>query len=59
VQRKVLTPLDRPDKATVSERILDFQARYNQTARPFHWRFARIDLQERLQAIVDPKSKNL
>jgi transposase len=51
VQRKVLTPMDLPDKAAVTNRILDFQNRYNQTAKPFRWNFTRADLQERLQAI--------
>jgi transposase len=50
VQRKVLTPMDLPDKALVGNRILVFQDRYSQTAKPFRWNFTRSDLQKRLQA---------
>lgn len=53
VQRKVLTPMDLPDKAAVAERILDFQRRYDETAKPFRWNFTRVDLQERLQALTN------
>lgn len=59
VQRKVLTPMDLSDKVAVTNRILDFQERYAQTAKPFRWNFTRADLQERLQTITDQKSKNL
>jgi len=59
VQRKALTPMDLPDKVAVTHRILDFQRRYDQTAKPFRWNFTRADLQERLQTIADQKSKNL
>ena len=58
VQRKVLTPLDLPDSVTVGERILDFQERYDRTAKPFRWKFTRQDLQDRLQALADTKSEN-
>jgi transposase len=53
VQRKALTPMDLPDKEAVTNRILDFQMRYNQMAKPFHWRFTRADLQERLHAVTN------
>lgn len=52
VQRKALTPMDLPDKAAATERILDFQTRYDRTAKPFRWNFTRADLHERLQAIA-------
>jgi len=48
VQRKVLTPNDFPDLAAVERRLLAFEARYNDTAAPFHWRFTRADLARRL-----------
>jgi hypothetical protein len=48
VQRKVLTPNDFPDLAAVERRLLAFEARYNDTAVPFHWRFTRADLDRRL-----------
>jgi len=47
--RKALTPMDLPHKQAVKERILGFQERYNETAKPFHWNFTRDDLLERLK----------
>jgi DDE superfamily endonuclease len=44
VQRKVLTPNDFTDLAEVTQRLLGFQHRYEQTAVPFDWRFTRADL---------------
>ena len=51
VQRKVLTPNDFPDLAAVEARLLAFEALYNDTAVPFHWRFTRHQLEERLAAL--------
>ena len=48
VQRKVLTPNDFPDLPAVERRLLAFEARDNDTAVPFHWRFTRADLDRRL-----------
>jgi transposase len=48
--RKALTPMDLPHKQNVKERILGFQERYNETARPFCWNFTRDDLLERIKA---------
>jgi transposase len=59
VQRKVLTPMDLPDRTAVAARILNFQERYDRTAKPFRWKFTRQDLQNRLQALADTKSDNL
>ena len=53
VQRKVLTPNDFPDLAAVERRLLAFEARYNDTARPFNWRFTRADLERRLAQLPD------
>jgi hypothetical protein len=47
VQRKVLMPNDFPDLAAVERRLLAFETRYNDTARPFDWRFTRQDLDRR------------
>lgn len=52
VQRKVLTPNDFPDLAAVEQRLLDFETLYNDTAVPFHWRFTRADLEDRLAALA-------
>ena len=51
VQRKVLTPNDLPDLAAVEQRLLAFERRYNDTAVPFHWRFPRQHLEDRLAAL--------
>jgi hypothetical protein len=44
VQRKVLTPNDFPSLAAVKDRLLRFQARYAQAAKPFQWTFTRRDI---------------
>ena len=51
VQRKALTPNDFADLAAVEQRLLDFAALYNDTAVPFHWRFTRQQLEDRLAAL--------
>jgi hypothetical protein len=51
VQRKALTPNDFPDLAAVEQRLLDFATLYNDTAVPFHWRFTRQQLEDRLAAL--------
>lgn len=51
VQRKVLTPLDVADKATLTQRLLDFQDYYQEVAKPFSWNFTADDLKQRLEAV--------
>jgi hypothetical protein len=51
VQRKVLTPMEVTDKERLSQRVLDFQDYYQQTARPFSWKFTADDLKKRLEAL--------
>jgi hypothetical protein len=51
IQRKVLTPNDFPDLRAVEQRLLAFEARYNDTAVPFNWRFTRADLERRLRQL--------
>lgn len=46
VQRKVLTPNDFSSLDAVAERLLEFQSYYEQIARPFEWKFTRVQLQE-------------
>ena len=53
VQRKVLTPNDFPDLAAVETRLRAFEALYNDTAAPFHWRCTRQQLDDRLAALPD------
>jgi transposase len=39
LQRKVVTPNDFTDLTVIEKRLTDFEDRYNQTARPFRWKF--------------------
>ncbi len=48
VQRKVVTPNDFTSLRELEDRLLAFQARYEQTADPFQWTFTRTDLAELL-----------
>ena len=50
-QRKVLTPMDVADEETLANRVLDFQDYYQETAKPFSWKFTAEDLKERLDAL--------
>jgi hypothetical protein len=55
VQRKVLTPNDFDSLDEVAHRLMSFQKRYQQTAKPFQWKFTRHDLQE----LMDRLSKRV
>jgi hypothetical protein len=44
VQRKVLTPNDIASLPELEERLLRFQDRYQEIAKPFHWTFTRKNL---------------
>jgi hypothetical protein len=44
IQRKVLTPNDFLSLDEVKSRLLQFEERYEQIAKPFEWRFTRDDL---------------
>jgi hypothetical protein len=44
VQRKVITPNDFSSLAALKDRLLRFQVRYAQAAKPFQWTFTRRDL---------------
>ena len=47
-----LTPNDFTDLDAVNDRLLAFEARYNETAAPFDWRFTRTDLDQLLDRIA-------
>jgi len=53
VQKKALTPNDFPHLQAVEKRLLDFQIRYQEVARPFSWKFTRKDLKERIKLVSD------
>jgi hypothetical protein len=48
VQRKVLSPNDFTDLDAITGQLSAFEARYNQTARPFKWKFTTTDLDDLL-----------
>jgi hypothetical protein len=52
VQRKLLTPDNHASLDTLAAQLIAFEARYNQAARPFDWRFNRDDLAHLLQRIA-------
>ena len=56
IQRKVLTPNDFASLDDVAARLLGFQRRYEQIAKPFAWKFTRDDL-SRLLADVSAIKK--
>jgi len=47
----VLTPNDFPDLETLQRTILQFQALYNQIAKPFKWKYTKDDLKKTLEKI--------
>lgn len=51
VQRKVLTPMDVTDQAMLTTRLLNFQDYYQETAKPFSWKFTADDLKKRLETL--------
>ena len=55
VQRKVLSPNDFTDLDDVIHRLSAFETRYNQTARPFKWKFTTTDLTELLTRLDNHK----
>jgi transposase len=52
VQRKLLTPDHAANLNILAERLTAFEARYNEAARPFDWRFNRDDLDQLLNRIA-------
>lgn len=48
IQRKVIKPADFSNLEALADRLRRFEDRYNATARPFEWRFSRLDLAEML-----------
>jgi hypothetical protein len=51
VQRKCLTPNDFASLAAIEQRLLTFQRRYEQAAKPFEWKFTRADLAQLLRRL--------
>lgn len=61
VQRKVVTPNDFTSLDQVEDRLTAFERRYNETARPFKWKFTPADLEDLLARIErhEQKEQNL
>ena len=60
VQKKAVSPNDFASTAQLSATLLAFTGRYNQTARPFNWKFTAADLArllERITAREEPPGK--
>ncbi|MEV6097075.1 transposase [Nocardia sp. NPDC051981] len=51
VQRKVFSPNDFTSLDQAEDRLIAFERRYNQTARPFKWEFTPADLEDLLARI--------
>jgi hypothetical protein len=51
LQRKVVTPNDFTSLDQVKDRLIAFEQRYNQAARPFKWKFTPADLEDLLARI--------
>jgi hypothetical protein len=50
-QKKVVTPNDFASLEQLSRTLLGFVDRYNQTARPFSWKFTASDLRDLMNRI--------
>ena len=51
LQRKVLTPNDFDSLKSLAQRIIAFQGRYEQTAKPFEWKFTKDDLSKMMKRL--------
>jgi DDE superfamily endonuclease len=56
VQRKVLTPADFLSLPQLEDNLLRFQDYYAQSAKPFEWKFTRVDLEKLLSRITLAKA---
>jgi hypothetical protein len=53
VQRKVLTPNDFKELEVLGQKLLGFQSRYEEIAKPFKWKFTKEDLKRILSNLSD------
>lgn len=53
IQKKVVSPNDFASLEQLSETLLAFVRRYNQTAKPFSWKYTATDLADLLQRISE------
>jgi hypothetical protein len=60
IQKKVISPNDFTSTGQLAATLMAFTSRYNQTARPFNWKFTAADLAgllERITAHDEPAEK--
>jgi transposase len=53
IQKKVVSPNDFPSLEKLSETLLAFIGRYNQTAKPFNWKYTATNLKDLLHRISE------
>jgi hypothetical protein len=58
IQKKVVSPNDFPSLEKLSETLLAFVGRYNQTAQPFSWKYTADDLKDLLRRISEHEKAN-
>jgi transposase len=58
IQKKVVSPNDFPSLEKLSEILLAFVDRYNQTARPFSWKYTAADLTDLLRRISEHEKQD-
>jgi transposase len=59
IQKKVISPNDFASLNELQRTLLAFTGRYNQTARPFNWKFTSADLADLLARISDRNQSDL
>jgi hypothetical protein len=59
IQRKVIKPADFADMSALADRLRRFEERYNETARPFDWRFTSSDLTAMLERLDVHRSEEV
>ena len=58
IQKKVVSPNDFPSLEKLSETLLAFIGRYNQTAKPFNWKYTAADLKDLLRRISEHEEQD-
>jgi hypothetical protein len=58
IQKKVVSPNDFPGLEVLSETLLAFIARYNQTAGPFSWKYTAGDLADLIRRISEHEKQD-
>jgi transposase len=58
IQKKAVTPNDFPSLEKLSETLLAFVDRYNQTAEPFSWKYTAADLADLLRRISEHETRD-